>query len=148
MPSVGSWTSAARTGREMSSPTQIVRAVRAVRRRTGTASSSSSVAGSAESQSSPASAPRTMAATWLAADGSSRTTASAATAIVARRGPAASVRAIPITAWATTATAAALRPSNHPSSPVTPMARAPRAKPSMSRAEGRVKPTHAAAIPR
>ena len=51
-----------------------------------------------------------MTATWVRGLGISSTTIIPAAAIVARFASGVSVRAMPITAWATTATAAAINP--------------------------------------
>ena len=58
----------------------------------------------------PATAPTTMAASWPMATGSSTTRITAAAAMLARRGSGHSVRAMPMTACATTATATSLSP--------------------------------------
>ena len=62
----------------------------------------------------PTAPPTRIAPIWPQADGTASATMAAATASVARGRSGASVRAIPSTACATTATAATLRPCSQP----------------------------------
>ena len=76
------------------------------------------------------------------------TTNIAASAIIARARSGVSVRVMPQTACATTATATSLRPCRNPSAIGPVKAAAPSAKASRIRADGMVKPSHAARPPR
>ena len=87
-----------------------------------------------------------MTRTWAAAVGHTETASAAAMAIVARSRSGASVRAMPQTAWATTATAASLRPWSQPA-PERSSPRTPSPNSTMATADGRVKPSQAATPP-
>ncbi len=89
-----------------------------------------------------------MIATWLQTKGSSKT-ALAAASMMASRGPSLhSVRAMPQTAWATTATATIFRPWMNPPGRASPQRAMPRANSVSATAEGSVKPAQAASEPR
>ena len=70
-----------------------------------------------------------------------------ATAMLARTASGSKLRAIPNTAWATTATAAAFSPMIHPALLRSPAASTPAAKMLNTITEGRVKPMKAAHMP-
>ena len=80
--------------------------------------------------------------------GHAKVTIEARIAIVARSRSGQSERAIPHTAWATTATATTLRPCNQPASAVLANAPIPKANAISANADGRVKPIQAASPPR
>ena len=106
-----------------------------------------SVAAGGFSQTRPTRPDATMAPTCTSGFGTSRTTIIVAAAMLARRASGARDFAIPITACPTTATAAALSPSTQPAEERPPRAVTPKANATRSRAEGMVKPTHAATRP-
>ena len=99
------------------------------------------------SQKKPANPAATIAATCARAPGTSSTTTRLSTAIVARFASGVRVLAMPSTACATTATAAALSPWIHPASDTSPSAVTPHANATSNSAEGRVNAVQAATKP-
>ena len=88
-----------------------------------------------------------MAPIWPAAVAAENTTSVASTAMLARARSGQRARAIPHTAWATTATATTLSPWRAPSPAGPVMAPAPKAKSVSAMAEGKVNPAQAARPP-
>jgi hypothetical protein len=92
------------------------------------------------------SAPAAMIATCVTATCHASITTAATTAMLARPRSGVSVRAMPQTAFATTATAATFKPWSQPAS-ATPVASMTTAKSTSANAEGSVKPTHESTPP-
>ena len=86
-------------------------------------------------------------ANWPTTPGCTKVMAQAASINAARPAVAHSPRAIPHTAWATTATATTLRPCTSPAGMPSPPAENPRPNNASAKADGSVKPTQAASAP-
>ena len=91
--------------------------------------------------------PATIAPTWAAGCGTSRTMRKAASATAARNRSVTMLFAMPITACATTATAAAFSPASQPASEMSPRRATPSANATMRMTLGSVKPKNAASMP-
>jgi len=88
-----------------------------------------------------------MTATWTNGVGAASTAAAASTASVTRDGSGHRARAMPHTAWATTATATTFRPCSRPPGMASRNATTPYPKAVNARADGRVKASQAANAP-
>src|SRR5262249_42584263 len=94
----------------------------------------------------PAGPATAITSTWETGLGDASTASAARIASDARARSAARFRAMPHTAWATTATATTLSPCSHPTS-ASPAVRRPYAKTTRAAADGSVNPSHAATPP-